>query len=132
MVAVLAAYGLSDAKEAPHQHGEAATSILPVLRQPQVQWLFASIFFHVLSHMGIYTFSRSTWLPRFTLTGWLVVCAAVMAFHMVGSVLGGLMGEHWGLGSIFWATAITSLLALGCAVAVWRLQHSPQGLKELP
>lgn len=212
---VLAAYGLSDVKEALHPHGEAAASIRHVLRQPQVRWLFASIFFHVLSHMGIYTFfslyldalgyskstigllwavsviveigwffTQSRWLPSFTLTGWLVVCAGVMAFRMtltaaapqmvwllvlaqalhaltfaahhscciallshhfpgrlrgrgqalysvigygvpgmLGSVLGGLMGEYWGLGSVFWATAVTSLVALGCAVVVWRFQH---------
>jgi len=224
VVLVLAAYGLADAKETPHPQGETAVSIRHVLQQRQVQWLFASIFFHVLSHMGVYTFfslyldalgyskstigllwavsviveigwffTQSRWLPRFTLTGWLVVCAAVMAFRMtltaaapqviwllvlaqalhaltfaahhscciallshhfpgrlrtrgqalysvigygipgmVGSVLGGLMGEHWGLGSVFWATACTSLFAMGCAIVVWRMQHSAQGAKALP
>ncbi len=33
-----------------------AVSVLPILRQPVVQWLFASLFFHVLSHMSVYVF----------------------------------------------------------------------------
>ena len=46
---------LPDLKEAvalPHEK----VSVWPVLRQRPVQWLFAAIFFHVFSHMGIYIF----------------------------------------------------------------------------
>jgi len=213
---VLSAYHLPDAREVPHLPGEKAASIRNVLLQPQVRWLFAAIFFHVLSHMGIYTFfslyldalgySKTTigllwavsvtveigwfftqgrWMPRLSLTAWLVLCAAVMVLRMgvtaaaaevlwllvlaqalhaltfaahhstciallshhfpgklrgrgqalysvigygipgvAGSLLGGLLSEHWGLNSVFWATAFTSVLATGCAVRVWRLQHS--------
>lgn len=31
-------------------------SVVPVLRQREVRWFFAALFFHVLSHMGIYVF----------------------------------------------------------------------------
>lgn len=110
---VVAAYALVDVKEAPHAHGETTGSVRHVLRQTQVRWLFASIFFHVLSHMAIYTFfslyldslgyskaaigmlwavsviveigwffTQARWLPAFSLTGWLVLCAAVMAMRM--------------------------------------------------
>jgi MFS transporter, PPP family, 3-phenylpropionic acid transporter len=87
--------------------------VMPVLRQPVVRWLFASIFFHVMSHIAIYVFfslyldalgySKTTiglmwavsvvveigwfftqgrWLPRWSLTAWLVLCAAATALRM--------------------------------------------------
>lgn len=213
---VLSAWALVDVKEPPHPQDAPTLSVRHVLRDKQVQWLFAAIFFHVLSHMGIYTFfslyldelgySKTTigllwavsivveigwfftqgrWLPRFSLTGWLVVCAAVMVVRMgltasgahwlwvlvlaqalhaltfaahhstciallshhfpgrlrgrgqalysvigygipgvAGSVLGGLLSDHWGLGSVFWATLITSAMACACAFVVWKRQHA--------
>ncbi|TXT33255.1 MAG: MFS transporter PPP family 3-phenylpropionic acid transporter [Comamonadaceae bacterium] len=82
----------------------------PVLRSRPVQWLFASMFFHVLAHMSIYVFfslymdhlgysktvigllwavsvlaeivwffTQSRWLPRLSLSGWLLLCAAARA-----------------------------------------------------
>ncbi len=106
------AWWLPNLKEAvalPHEK----VSVLPVLRQPPVQWLFASIFFHVASHMGIYIFfslyldslgysktligmlwavsvvleiawfyTQSRWLPRLSLTGWLVLCGAAMVVRL--------------------------------------------------
>ena len=84
-----------------------------VLRQPAVQWFFATVFFHVLSHIGIYVFfslyldelgysktmigvlwavsvaaeivwffTQSRWLPRFSLSAWLLICAAAMVLRM--------------------------------------------------
>jgi PPP family 3-phenylpropionic acid transporter len=38
------------------QHDEVRPPVMPVLRQRQVQWFFAAVFFHVLSHIGIYVF----------------------------------------------------------------------------
>jgi PPP family 3-phenylpropionic acid transporter len=38
------------------QHDEVRPPVIPVLRQRQVQWFFAAVFFHVLSHIGIYVF----------------------------------------------------------------------------
>jgi PPP family 3-phenylpropionic acid transporter len=46
---------LPDRKEVAH-HDAVKPSVLPVLRQPRVQWFFATVFFHVLSHIGIYVF----------------------------------------------------------------------------
>ena len=43
---------LREAVALPHER----VSVWPVLRQRAVQWFFAAIFFHVLSHMGIYIF----------------------------------------------------------------------------
>jgi MFS transporter, PPP family, 3-phenylpropionic acid transporter len=50
------AYRLPDVKEERHSKVVSAEPIGPVLAQPLVRWFFASAFFHVLSHMGIYTF----------------------------------------------------------------------------
>ncbi|MEY4735928.1 MAG: hypothetical protein RL302_247 [Pseudomonadota bacterium] len=211
---VLGAYWLPDAKEAAHPREAAAPSMRHALRQPAVQWLFGSIFFHVLSHMGIYTFfslyldslgysktmigllwavsvtveigwffTQSRWIPLLSLSGWLVLCAGVMAVRMsvtaaaasvvwvlvvaqathaltfaahhsaciallshhfpgrlrgrgqalysvigygipgvIGALLGGQLSEQFGLASVFWATALTSVLALACALRVWRLR----------
>ncbi|MDP3651025.1 MAG: MFS transporter [Rhodoferax sp.] len=110
---LLCAYRMPNVPEARHAHEAGAASLWPVLRQRTVQWLFASMFFHVLSHMGIYTFfslyldslgysktmigllwavsvtveiawffTQSRWLPLLSLSGWLVLCAAVMVFRM--------------------------------------------------
>ena len=49
------AWCLPNLKEAPHPHKE-RPSVIPVLKIPAVRWIFASIFFHVLAHMGIYVF----------------------------------------------------------------------------
>ena len=118
------AYRMPDVKEAPHTRAAGAVPIGPVLAQPEVRWLFASIFFHVLSHMGIYTFfslymdslgysktmigvfwavsvtveigwffTQSRWLPRFSLTAWLVIAAAIMVFRM--AVTASLASSLW-------------------------------------
>lgn len=109
---LLSVWCLPDLKEASHPT-DAHLPVGPVLRQKAVRWFFASAFFHVLSHIGIYVFfslyldslgysktmigvfwavsvlveigwfySQSRWLPRFPLTGWLVVCSAAMALRM--------------------------------------------------
>jgi len=46
---------LPDLKEAHAAH-EPKPSLWPVLRQRPVQWFFASAFFHVLAHMGLYIY----------------------------------------------------------------------------
>jgi PPP family 3-phenylpropionic acid transporter len=119
LVLVICAYRMPNVKEAHHAHSDGALSMRPVLAQPIVRWLFSSMFFHVLSHMGIYTFfslymdslgysktmigllwavsvtveigwffTQSRWLPKFSLTAWLVICAGVMAFRMAITAAG--------------------------------------------
>jgi MFS transporter, PPP family, 3-phenylpropionic acid transporter len=48
-------WSMPDIKEAAHPH-EKDPSVLPILKQRPVQWFFASLFFHVLSHISIYAF----------------------------------------------------------------------------
>ena len=113
MLAVaLCVFMLPNVKEAVAEHAQDA-NVMPVLRQRAVQWFFASVFFHVLSHIGIYAFfslyldslgfsktmigllwamsvvveigwffTQSRWLPRMSLTAWLVLCSAAMLLRM--------------------------------------------------
>lgn len=52
---LLSVWWMPDIKESAQQVRE-HVSVMPVLRQKSVQWFFASTFFHVLSHIGIYVF----------------------------------------------------------------------------
>lgn len=112
LAVVASVWWLPDLKEAVPAH-EKKQPVLPILKKRSVQWFFATAFFHVLSHMGIYIFfslyldalgysktvigllwavsviveiawffTQSRWLPRFSLTAWLVVCAAVAVLRM--------------------------------------------------
>ena len=108
----LSVWWLPNRKEAVH-HNEARPSVWPVLRQRSVQWFFATVFFHVLSHIGIYVFfslyldeagysktmigvlwavsvaaeivwffTQSRWLPKFSLSTWMLICASAMVLRM--------------------------------------------------
>ena len=56
MLAVtVSVFCLPDFKEAIPAHA-LRVNVMPVLRQRAVQWFFASVFLHVLSHIGIYVF----------------------------------------------------------------------------
>ncbi|WP_310626533.1 MFS transporter [Limnohabitans sp.] len=108
----LSVWWLPNRKETVH-HGEVRPSVMPVLRQRKVQWFFATVFFHVLSHIGIYVFfslyldelgyskimigvlwavsvaaeivwffTQSRWLPKFSLSMWMFICAAAMVVRM--------------------------------------------------
>ncbi|MEO8020924.1 MFS transporter [Polaromonas sp.] len=103
---------LPDVKETAGAH-ELKLPVLPVLFQRAVLWFFASAFFHVLAHIGVYVFfslyldamgysktmigvfwafsviveigwfyTQGRWLPRLSLTAWLMVCSAAMALRM--------------------------------------------------
>jgi PPP family 3-phenylpropionic acid transporter len=109
----LSVWWLPNRKEAVH-HDEVRPSVMPVLRQRKVQWFFATVFFHVLSHIGIYVFfslyldelgysktmigvlwavsvaaeivwffTQSRWLPKFSLSMWMFICAVAMVLRMV-------------------------------------------------
>ena len=42
---------------------------------------------------------------------------------VLGGLVGGVLSSKYGLASVFWSSVATSLIATGCAVKVWRLQH---------
>ena len=99
-------------REVAH-HEQVSPPVLGVLRQAKVRWFFATVFFHVFAHIGIYVFlslyldglgysktmigilwavsvateivwffTQSRWLPLFSLSAWLVICACVMVLRM--------------------------------------------------
>ena len=108
----LSVWWLPNHREPAHAT-EQRLPILGVLRQAKVRWFFATVFFHVLSHIGIYVFfslyldelgysktmigvlwavsvaaeivwffTQSRWLPKFSLPGWLLLCAVTMVLRM--------------------------------------------------
>jgi PPP family 3-phenylpropionic acid transporter len=112
LAVVASVWWLPDLKEAVPAH-ERKQAIWPLLQKPAVRWFFVAVFFHVLSHMGIYIFfslyldalgysktmigllwavsviveiawffTQSRWLPAFSLSGWLIVCAAAAVLRM--------------------------------------------------
>jgi MFS transporter, PPP family, 3-phenylpropionic acid transporter len=112
LAVVVSVWLLPNLKEAVPAHQE-KVSILPILKQAPVQWFFAALFFHVLSHIGIYVFfslyldslgyskatigilwavsvvveifwfyHQSRWLPKFSLSAWMIICSAIMALRM--------------------------------------------------
>jgi MFS transporter, PPP family, 3-phenylpropionic acid transporter len=55
LAVAISAWLLPDMKEPVSEHGR-KINIWPILRQAPVQWFFAALFFHILSHIGIYVF----------------------------------------------------------------------------
>jgi len=214
LAVLLSAFWLPDLKEASHAEHE-RPAVWPVLSQPPVRWFFASAFFHVLSHIGIYVFFslyldalgysktliglmwavsvlveiawffwQSRWLHHLPLSGWLLLCAGAMALRMaltaawgevllvlvlaqclhaltfathhtvcvamvshhfpsrlrgrgqalytviaygfpgvIGALMGGQISARWGLAAVFWASLMTSILAVAASWKVWRYHH---------
>jgi PPP family 3-phenylpropionic acid transporter len=125
---VMAAWGLprwqESVAEHPHAAAGQALAVLPVLREKQVQWFLASLFFHILAHMGLYVFfslylhdlgysktwigllwavavvveivwffTQGRWLPRLSLTGWLMLASALTSLRMgLTAVFGASLG----------------------------------------
>jgi MFS transporter, PPP family, 3-phenylpropionic acid transporter len=213
---VLTVWWLPNTKEEKATHA-VNLPVLPVLRQRAVQWFFASVFFHVLSHIAIYVFfslyldalgysktmigvlwavsviveiiwfvTQSRWLPLLSLSAWLSLCAAAMVLRLgltaasasvlvvlvlaqalhaltfaahhavciawlsahfpgqlrgrgqalytvigygfpgvIGALAGGNLIASYGLASVYWASTGMSLIALGCAIQVWRTAPVP-------
>lgn len=56
LAVTVSVWWMPDVKEAAHTTVSPAQPVWPLLRQPAVAWLFASIFFHVLAHIAVYVF----------------------------------------------------------------------------
>lgn len=113
LVLNISVWWLPSQREAVH-HDAPQLPVWSVLKQRAVQLFFASVFFHVLSHIGIYVFfslyldalgysktmigvlwavsvaaeivwffTQSRWLPRLSLSTWLLVCALAMLVRML-------------------------------------------------
>lgn len=220
LAVVASVWWMPDLKEAVSAQQE-RLPVWPVLRQRHVQWFFAAIFFHVLSHIGIYVFfslyldslgysktliglmwavaviveigwffTQSRWLPLLSPSVWLIVCGLAMALRLgltasnasvlwvlmlaqalhaltfaahhavcislltayfpgrlrgrgqalysvigygfsgvLGGLLGGILSKKYGLVQVYWASLAMTLIAVGCAYQVWRLQRSTASLR---
>ncbi len=156
LAVVASVWWLPDLKEAVPAH-EKKQPIGPLLRKPPVRWFFIAVFFHVLSHMGIYIFfslyldalgysktmigllwavsvlveiawffTQSRWLPAFSLTAWLVLCALAAVLRM------GLTAAWAGLWPVLLlAQALHGLtFAAHHAVCIALLSHHFPGLQR--
>lgn len=56
LAVLLCTIALPDVKEAPHARRTTHEPVLPVLARPAVRWFFASLLFHVMSHVAVYVF----------------------------------------------------------------------------
>lgn len=56
LAVTVSVWWMPDVKEVAHTTASPAQPVWPLLRQPAVAWLFASIFFHVLAHIAVYVF----------------------------------------------------------------------------
>lgn len=156
LAVVASVWWLPDLKEVVPAH-EKKQPIGPLLRKPPVRWFFIAVFFHVLSHMGIYIFfslyldalgysktmigllwavsvlveiawffTQSRWLPAFSLTAWLVLCALAAVLRM------GLTAAWAGLWPVLLlAQALHGLtFAAHHAVCIALLSHHFPGLQR--
>jgi len=56
LMVLLATLRLPDIREPVAAHDAVHEPVGPVLREPAVRWFFASLFFHVMGHFGVYGF----------------------------------------------------------------------------
>lgn len=113
LAVTISVWCLPDHKDAQAHQGP-KPGIGGILRQPAVRWFFASLFFHVLSHIFIYVFfslyldslgysktmigllwavsviieigwffTQGRWLPRLSMTRWLLLAAVLMTVRML-------------------------------------------------
>lgn len=112
LAVVASVWFMPDIKEAVPAHQE-KPRLMSIMCQRPVQWLFAAMFFHVLSHISIniflslyldslgysktligalwvvsvavevgWFFTQGRWLPRLSLTAWLLVSSMAMTLRM--------------------------------------------------
>jgi PPP family 3-phenylpropionic acid transporter len=113
----LSVWWLPNRKEAVH-HDEARPPVMLVLGQRKVQWFFATVFFHVLSHIGIYVFF-SLYLDELgyskTMIGvmWAVSVAAEIVWFFTQS--------RWlpGFGLSTWMFICSSAMVLRMTLTTW-------------
>jgi PPP family 3-phenylpropionic acid transporter len=116
----LSVWWMPSHKEAVHLDAS-RPPVWPVLRQPRVQWFFATVFFHVLSHIGIYVFF-SLYLDELgyskTMIGvlWAVSVAAEMVWFFTQSR----WLPRWSLPQ--WLFICAAAMALRMGLTTWAAQ----------
>ncbi|HSV55327.1 MAG TPA: MFS transporter [Burkholderiaceae bacterium] len=101
LIVLLCTWRLPDVREAPAAHQAEQEPVWPVLRQRQVRWFFASLFFHVMAHFAVYAF-LSLYLDALgyskAMIGTLWAVSVVMEigwFFVQGRLLGRFTMTHW-------------------------------------
>lgn len=134
LAVVVCTWLLPDIKEEVHPN-EKKQPVLPILKRRPVQWFFASLFFHVLAHMGIYVFF-SLYLDSLgyskTLIGllWAVsVLVEIVWFFTQSRWLPALSPAAWLL--LCAAVAVLRMAITASSAAVWPLLLLAQCLHAL-
>lgn len=140
LAVVGSAWWLPDQREARSPGAHEHLSVGPVLRQPEVRWFFASLFFHVLAHVSLYVFfslyldslgySKAVigllWAVSvivevawfFTQSRWLPAWPLTVWLALCGAAMALRMGlTAWG------ASSLALLLALQCLHALTFAAH---------
>jgi PPP family 3-phenylpropionic acid transporter len=103
-------------EEAHHDKGQAGFA--DVLRQPQTLWFFATLFFHVLSHVAIYTFF-SLYLDELGYGKDMI--GVLWALSVVVEIIGFFTQSRWlhWLSLPAWLCVCTGVMALRMGMTAW-------------
>ena len=103
-------------EEANHVQGQAGFG--DVLRQPQTLWFFATLFFHVLSHVAIYTFF-SLYLDELGYGKDMI--GVLWAVSVVVEIIGFFTQSRWlhWLSLPAWLCVCTGVMALRMGLTAW-------------
>ncbi|NBW54251.1 MAG: MFS transporter, partial [Betaproteobacteria bacterium] len=119
----LSVWSLPNVREAAHAvNGQAGFG--KVLRQPQTLWFFATLFFHVLSHVAIYTFF-SLYLDELGYGKDMI--GVLWAVSVIVEIIGFFTQSRWlhWLSLPAWLCVCTGLMGLRMGMTAWYGQCLP-------
>ena len=113
----LSVWNLPNVREEAH-HVQGQAGFADVLRQPQTLWFFATLFFHVLSHVAIYTFF-SLYLDELGYGKDMI--GVLWAVSVVVEIIGFFTQSHWlhWLSLPAWLCVCTGVMALRMGLTAW-------------
>jgi len=113
----LSVWNLPNVREKAH-HDKDQAGFGDVLRQAQTQWFFATLFFHVLSHVAIYTFF-SLYLDELGYGKDMI--GVLWAFSVVVEIIGFFTQSRWlhWLSLPAWLCVCTGVMALRMGMTAW-------------
>ena len=113
----LSVWNLPNVREEAH-HAKGQAGFGEVLRQPQTLWFFATLFFHVLSHVAIYTFF-SLYLDELGYGKDMI--GVLWAVSVVVEIIGFFTQSRWlhWLSLPAWLCVCTGVMALRMGLTAW-------------
>ena len=113
----LSVWNLTNVREEAH-HDKDQAGFGDVLRQPQTLWFFATLFFHVLSHVAIYTFF-SLYLDELGYGKDMI--GVLWAVSVVVEIIGFFTQSRWlhWLSLPAWLCVCTGVMALRMGLTAW-------------